>query len=50
MDDMTRKDVWSWMRDESARILDTDLTPAELRDAAERLASGFRDIDTGTVS
>jgi len=49
MNDVTRDDAWTHMRDQAALILDTDLDPGELRDASERLASAFRDIDTGTV-
>jgi hypothetical protein len=48
-DDTTREQAWSHARDQAALILDTDLTHTELADAAERLASAFRDIDTGTV-
>ena len=49
MDDVTKDDAWLHMREQAALILDEDLTDAESRDAAMRLASAFRDIDTGTV-
>lgn len=49
MDDITKDDAWEHIQDQAALILDEDLTDAELQDAAMRLASAFRDIDTGTV-
>lgn len=49
-DETTREDVQRYAREQAALLLDTDLTHAEVTEAAMNLASAFRDIDTGTVS
>jgi hypothetical protein len=48
-DELTREDAWRYAREQAALLLDTDLTHAEVVEAATNLASAFRDIDTGTV-
>jgi hypothetical protein len=48
-EDTTAKDAREHMRIAAADILDHDAQGPELADAALRLASAFRDLDTGTV-
>lgn len=49
MDETTAADVRAAMREASAAFLDTDMNAGGLIEAAYTLASGFRDLDTGTV-